>query len=123
MSTVIRAIGSREIGLEDAVRIVAREAMAGLLQSLVLVGVLAPSMYYAMGISLRVVYVIALTIPTLVVFANSIAAALPFILTWLGQDPAIIAGPLMTTAVDNVGIFTYLGIATAVLRLDGSVAD
>jgi len=117
VSTVIRAIGAREIGvgLDDAVRVVGREAIAGLLQSLVLVGVLAPSMYYVMAISIRVVYVVALTIPTLAVFANSIAAALPFLLTWFGQDPAVVAGPLMTTAVDNFGILTYLGLATLLL--------
>ncbi|KAL1495498.1 hypothetical protein AB1Y20_016863 [Prymnesium parvum] len=117
VSTVIRALGSGVLKLDDAPSVVLKEATAGVLQSLVLVLVLTPVLITLMGISTRVSFVVALTMPTLGLLANTVGATLPFAITWLGQDPAVIVGPLMTTSVDTLGLATYLSIATLWLGL------
>ena len=54
VSTVIRALGSGVVKLHDAPGVIAKEATAGVLQSLVLVLALTPALTLLMGISLRV---------------------------------------------------------------------
>ena len=67
------------------------------------------------GISPDVTVVVALTMVVMGLLANTVGAALPFVVTRVGLDPAIIVGPLMTTCVDTLGLLAYLGIATAYL--------
>ncbi|KAL3905415.1 MAG: hypothetical protein SGPRY_010918, partial [Prymnesium sp.] len=61
--------------------------------------------------------VVALTMPSLGLLANTLGATLPFLITWLGKDPAVIVGPLVTTSVDALGLTTYLTIAMLFLRM------
>lgn len=117
VSTVIRALGSGAIKLEDAPRVVAKEAAAGVLQSLLVVLALYPYLRFVMETDEDVSVVVALTMPVLGFCANGIGASLPFLVTWLGKDPAVIAGPLMTTSVDTIGLTSYLTIASAYLGL------
>jgi Mg/Co/Ni transporter MgtE len=112
VATVIRALGSGAVKLSDCPRIVFKEASAGVMQAVVLACVLAPSLHLAMGISLEVTQVVALTLPSISLIANTVGAALPFVVTYFGHDPAVIVSPLMTTSVDSFGLGTYLGIAT-----------
>ena len=58
-----------------------------------------------------------MTMPIIGLLANTVGASLPFVITWLGKDPAVIVGPLMTTSVDTLGLATYLSIATVYLGL------
>jgi len=44
-------------------------------------------------------------------------ALLPYVICWLGLDPAVIVGPLMTTLVDTLGLGLYLSCATLFLAL------
>ena len=113
VSTVIRALGSGMSKLSDAPRIIVKEAAAGCMQAIVLASALAPSLHFGMGISIEVTTIVSLTLPCLGFGANALGASLPFLISWLGFDPAVIVGPLMTTTVDSCGLMTYLGIATA----------
>lgn len=112
VSTVIRALGSGALSLSDGPRVVLKEAAAGLMQGTVLVGALAPTLLYGMGITSKVTAIVCLALPCLGTIANTIGAALPFVVTWCGADPAVIVGPLMTTSVDSLGLMTYMFIAT-----------
>ena len=116
VSTIIRALGSGRLKLSDAPATVIKEASAGAMQAMGLAAALAPVSLFAMGISARVTTIVAITMVALGVLANTIGSALPFVITWVGQDPAIIVGPLMTTSVDTLGLLTYLAIATLYLR-------
>jgi len=73
-----------------------------------------------MGISTRVVSVVGITLPCVGFIANCLGSALPFLITYLGKDPAVIVGPLMTTSVDSLGLMLYLLIATLYLAYVGS---
>jgi magnesium transporter len=58
---------------------------------------------------------LALALNTLV--AVSIGGVIPLLLKYLGQDPAVASGPLLTTITDMVGFFLVLSLATAFLPL------
>lgn len=117
VSTVIRALGSGTAKLADAPTVIRKEATAGVLQSLVLVCALAPALHLGMGISFRVTCVVTLALPCMGLLANTLGSTLPFLITYLGRDPAVIVGPLMTTSVDSLGLLLYLFIATRMLAL------
>ena len=123
VSTVIRALGSGAAHLRDAPRVILKEATAGVLQSLVLVCALAPALHVGMGISARVTAVVSMALPCLGLLANALGSALPFAITYLGRDPAVIVGPLMTTSVDSLGLMLYLLIATLFLSLVGEAEE
>ena len=117
VSTVIRALGSGGARLKDAPRVIFKEASAGVLQSVCLVCALAPALFFGMGISWRVTCIVSLALPCLGLLANTLGSALPFAITYLGRDPAVIVGPLMTTSVDSLGLMLYLLIAATFLHL------
>ena len=117
VSTVIRALGSGAVKLDDAPRVILKEATAGVLQSLVLVCAMAPALNMGMGISAHVTAIVSLALPCLGLLANTLGSALPFAITYAGRDPAVIVGPLMTTSVDSLGLILYLGIATTFFAL------
>jgi magnesium transporter len=48
--------------------------------------------------------------------ATLVAMALPWLLHWLGRDPAFGSGPLATVVQDLLSILAYLLIASAVIR-------
>ena len=112
VSTVIRALGSGACTLKDAPKIIFKEAISGVLTACFCVCFLAPALMYGMGISTRVVTVVGITLPCVGFIANCLGSSLPFLITYLGKDPAVIVGPLMTTSVDSLGLMLYLLIAT-----------
>jgi len=51
-----------------------------------------------------------------VTVASVIGTLAPFTFKRLNIDPAIAAGPMVTTANDSTGILIYLGLATLLLE-------
>ncbi len=118
--TVIRALSLGEIRLSDVFRILKKELCTALLCA----SVLAPAAFlklllvdhYLLG-SLSaegVLYaplVVAFTLFLTVVLSKLIGALLPLLAKRLGFDPAVMAAPFITTAVDTVALALYFGIA------------
>jgi len=48
--------------------------------------------------------------------AGAIGTLIPFVLRYLGQDPAIASTILVTAATDSLGFFIFLGLATLFLN-------
>jgi magnesium transporter len=65
----------------------------------------------------QIAVIVCLSLLTIVTFATAFGALLPFAAGRLGIDPALVSGPLVTSAVDAIGLLIYLLIATAVLGL------
>lgn len=94
--------GTPEMG--DLVRTVVKEGLTGLLLGSLLGVILIPFVLF-LGISLRVSVVVALTLPLINVFSNSVGAFLPFVVQKGGYDAAVIAAPLLTTLIDTLGMY------------------
>jgi magnesium transporter len=111
---IIRGMSIGELSKKDIWKIVGREAITGLIIAIIL-GIL---------LSLRVLLVeprwdialavgIALTI--VVWYSNMIGALLPMMAKKIGVDPAVMAGPMVTTIVDVTGIAMYFAIVKLIL--------
>jgi magnesium transporter len=111
MTVAVRALATRELGPSNALRVVMREAMVGLVNGLafaVITGIAAVAWFKIPGLG----FVIGLAI-----VCNLVAGALggilvPMVLERVRADPAVASGTFVTTITDVVGFFSFLGIAT-----------
>ncbi|HEY1952131.1 MAG TPA: magnesium transporter, partial [Gemmatimonadaceae bacterium] len=111
MTVAVRALATRELGSSNALRVVIREALVGLVNGVafaVITGVAAVAWFKIPGLG----FVIGLAI-----ICNLIAGALggiliPMVLERVRADPAVASGTFVTTVTDVVGFFSFLGIAT-----------
>jgi magnesium transporter len=111
MTVAVRALATRELGPNNAYRVIMREGMVGLVNGLafaVITGIAAVAWFKipALGIVIGLAMV-----------CNLIAGALggiliPMVLERVQADPAVASGTFVTTVTDVVGFFSFLGIAT-----------
>jgi magnesium transporter len=111
MTVVVRALATRELSSANAVRIIVRELLVGLLNGLafaVITGVAAAVWFKIPDLGIVI---------GLAMICNLVAAALggilvPLLLQRWRTDPAVSSGVFVTTITDVVGFFSFLGIAT-----------
>lgn len=115
---VIRGIATGEVRLRDIWLIVGKELVVGMIMGLVLGGVLilrgsllppAIAPFEAMAIGSSLVFVI--------LFSNIVGAIAPLLLHAMKLDPTVMAGPLMATVVDVVGLSIYFNVARILLGI------
>ena len=107
---IIRGLATGLIALTDVWTVFIREIKVGLLMGLAcgliltLVGWLWHQAFLGMivGVSLIIAFMVS----------TSMATFMPILLKRLGVDPAVAAGPFVTTANDITGITIYLALAT-----------
>jgi magnesium transporter len=113
------AVSLRELTLgliraEELWRVWLKEISVGLLNGLVLGGLIGTIAWLWQGNPyLGLVVGSALCVNTMV--AVSIGGVVPLIAKYVGVDPAIASGPILTTITDMCGFFLVLGTATLML--------
>ena len=111
MTVAVRALATRELGSNNALRITLREVLVGLVNGIgfaVVTGIAAVIWFKIPGLG----FVIGLAM-----ICNLVAGALggiliPMVLEKMRADPAVASGTFVTTVTDVVGFFSFLGIAT-----------
>jgi magnesium transporter len=112
---IIRGLATGRIELADVWSVFFRETRIGLLLGLAC-GVLLtlvgwvwhgqPFLGMVVGVSMLIAFLIS----------TSMATIMPVVLKRMGVDPAVAAGPFVTTANDITGISIYLALSTALLE-------
>jgi magnesium transporter len=111
MTVAVRALATHEIDRVNAMRVVRRELIVGVLNGLafaVIMAAVAVAWYGPTQISI----VIGLAIVVTLAAAALGGVLIPIALERAGIDPAVASGPLVTTVTDVVGFFAFLGIAS-----------
>src|ERR1700754_3828981 len=111
MTVAVRALATRELGTNNALRVIIREGLVGLVNGLafaVITGVAAAAWFQIPGLGMVI---------GLAMVCNLVAGALggiliPILLERVKADPAVASGTFVTTVTDVVGFFSFLGIAT-----------
>lgn len=110
-----RALATRDLTVSNAMRVVRREAMAGLINGSVFALVMGLAGWLILGMPwLGLVLAMAMII-------NLLVAALAGIMVPLGAgavlgfDPALASGTFVMTMTDVIGFFAFLGLATVIL--------
>ncbi|MBI1323212.1 magnesium transporter [bacterium] len=115
VGTIIRALALGEVQFSDALRVLAREWLTGLLLGILLGFLGFLFAWLGLGMPPRFALVISLTILGICVWANVVGSMVPLVATKLGIDPAVVSAPLISTLVDVTGLFIYYSIAILIL--------
>jgi magnesium transporter len=111
---MIRGLATGRIELSDVRKVFLREVSIGLIIGL-LCGVVTLAAAAVMHINLTLGLVVGMAMLCALVVSTTMATIMPVILKRYGVDPAVAAGPFVTTANDITGSAIYLGLATAFL--------
>ena len=107
-------MATRDLTSSNALRVVRRETVAGLLNGVIFAVVMGIVGYVWFGSpALGVVIAAAMVVNLLV--AGLAGVLVPLGLDKLGVDPALASGSFVTTVTDVVGFFAFLGLASLVL--------
>ncbi|HEY7598373.1 MAG TPA: magnesium transporter, partial [Candidatus Limnocylindrales bacterium] len=112
MTVTVRALATRDLSDANALRVVRRELMVGVLNGValaVVLGAIAALWFNVTDLGL----VIGLALLCVLTAAALGGIVIPLVLVRLGVDPALASGPFVTTVTDVVGFLSFLGIATA----------
>ena len=114
VTTIIRAIAVNEVRPADFVRAWVREVSVAVILGLIL-GIAGYIRGQVMNAEPGVPIVLAVTLPLVVVWANTVATLVPLLAERLKIDPTVVSTPMITMIVDATGIFMYLMLAKIVL--------
>jgi magnesium transporter len=114
VSVTVRGVALGEVTKSNALRIVVKELLAGLLNGVV-VGSLMTCVAIFIGQSAMLGLVLGLALVINLVVAGIFGAGVPITLKALKLDPAISATVFVTTATDVLGFIAFLGLARLIL--------
>lgn len=105
---VIRALAMKELAPKDILKVWWKEIRIALLCGLIMGAVnMARILIFMRSVDIMTSFIISLTVFVTVIIAKLVGATLPILATMLKQDPAVMAGPLITTLVDALSLITY----------------
>ena len=123
--TVIRALALDEVETKDIFRVVWKEVRVALLCGITLAVANFAKIFVVEMLLLktltfdaagfRVAAIVSVTLAITVVCAKIIGCTLPILAKKLKFDPAVMASPFITTAVDAISLLVYFSVAGAAL--------
>jgi len=114
VAVMVRALATRELTSSNAARVVGKEFAVGLVNGVVfaaIMGGIAAAWFASPPLGL----VLAGAMVFNMAWAGFAGTMVPLLLQRVGLDPAIAAGPFLTTTTDVLGFFSFLGLATLFL--------
>jgi magnesium transporter len=108
---VVRGLATRRIDIRDFWKVVLKELSIGFILGGfygIIIGAIAEIKYEAsfLGVTVGLAVIASMSVAALV------GSIVPMLLVKLNIDPAVATGPFVTTAIDVIGIFLYLTIAS-----------
>ena len=116
LTLIVRAVALGELVGVGARRLLAREAVLGILHGVwlgVLVAVIAIIWKQNLGLGL----VLGIAMLGNMMIAGSVGAGVPLFLRRMGLDPAVASAVVVTTVTDVFGFLLFLGFASASISL------
>ncbi len=121
--TVVRGLALGDIGVRDIFRVMFKELRVGILcgvaLSVAMFGKILLVDRWLLGgpVTVMEAAVVCITLLATIVCAKLIGCSLPLLAKKIGFDPAVMAGPFITTAVDAISLLVYFRVATLLLHL------
>ena len=113
---IIRGMALGEIQLRDTMKVVSKEFCVGLICGAILGLVnMARMTFLSRGTDVVVDLTVSISMAAAVILAKTIGCLLPILAKAVRLDPAMMAGPLISTVVDAIALVMYFSIATALI--------
>ena len=115
---MIRGLATGELRFHDIWRIIGKEVLVGILIGVCL-GILTivRAMLLPPAITFNEALAVGTAMCSVVIVATLVGALAPLIISRLGFDPTVMAGPLMATLIDVSGLTIYFETAKLLLKL------
>lgn len=114
---IIRGMATGDVTLKDKWKVLWKEFRVSILVGISLGIVNFFKNIFLDGVGKDVAITVSITLFATVVMAKMAGSMLPLIAKKLNLDPAIMAGPLITTLVDSLSLIVYFSIASMMLGL------
>lgn len=117
---MIRSLALKEVHLKDSAKVLLKETRIGFLLGLATAaaGIVLSFLIPHTGVNwLQMGLTIGISMMLTVMVGSVVGALLPMIASLLSLDPAVIAGPLITTVVDAVGLLIYFSVAGVIIKV------
>ena len=114
-TTVIRALSLGDVEIKDIFKILKKEFLTSFIVAVVLAAINYLRLITLTKTSLDVALVVSGTLILVVIISKVIGAFLPIVAKTFKMDPAIMAGPLITTILDALTLSIYFKFATIFL--------
>lgn len=114
---VIRGLALGEIDLKDAGKVMWKEFRISIIVGIILAIVNFARIYYLEKVDLFVALTVSVTLVVTVMASKIIGGLLPILAKKMKIDPAIMAGPLITTIVDALSLTVYFAMASWILNI------
>ena len=112
---IIRGLATEDVSLNDAGKVLWKEFRISLVVGIILATVNFAKNMVIDRVGLTVSLTVSVTVALIVILAKMVGGILPLLAKKLKLDPAIMAGPLITTLVDGLALMVYFGIASVLL--------
>ena len=114
---VIRGLAIGDIDTGDWWKVIWKEMSVSFLVGIALAATNFVRLLLLEKIDTMVALTVSITIVVTVMVSKIVGGLLPLIAKKIKVDPAIMAGPLITTIVDALALMVYFAVATALLGL------
>lgn len=114
---IIRGLAIGELSLKDGWKVLWKEFRISFLVGLILGIVNFLKNMYIDQVGAAVAVTVSVTLLATVMMSKIIGSLLPLLAKRFNMDPAIMAGPLITTIVDSLALIIYFSIATTLLNM------
>jgi len=112
---IIRGIALGDIGLKDFFKVFFKECQIGIMAGVILAIFEYLRLVYVVNVDSSVALTVAITLVTTVISAKMMGAVLPMAAKKVGIDPAVMAGPLITSFVDTTALIIYFNVASVLV--------
>ncbi|OKL38636.1 magnesium transporter [Pontibacter flavimaris] len=115
-SIIIQTLSSNEVVFDNIAQRLLKVVLVALLNALI-ISILVFSATYLFKSDLTLAVVVSVALFSVVMLASLMGTITPMILDKFGINPAVAAGPFITTANDLLGLTIYFGIAHVLYSL------
>jgi magnesium transporter len=117
VSTIIRAMAVGEVQAHHILKVVGKEALTGLALGVVMGTLMFLRADFSAGSSAQIGLTVGATVLVLTIWAATVGAVIPIVLSKLKMDPAVVSAPFISSFVDGTGLIIYFTLARLFLDL------
>ena len=114
---VIRGLAIGDIRVSDGIKVLLKEFAVSFIVGIILAVTNFTRLIVIEQVGMLVAATVSISLIVTIVLSKVIGGILPIFAKKLKMDPAIMAGPLITTIVDALSLIAYFAIATTMLGL------
>ena len=114
LTVVVRGLATGELRLSDFKDHLAQEIKVGFIIAII-IGISISLIAVIWQSSLVLGFIVGLSMFLTLVTSAAVGTIMPFVVKRLGADPAIAAGPFITTIIDITGLLIYFSIANLLM--------